>query len=139
MSAGPRGGDSPVHAKQVRRILASEGGHPADAAAGVYDEFVAQLAPLLGKLGIQALLKRSARLASGQFPALADPSVAESSAALGKALHGLEPAAAEDAAAALFGRLLSLLTTFIGERLTNQALRASWPAFDESDPKEKHR
>jgi hypothetical protein len=38
---------------------------------------------------------------------------------------------AGDSAAALFGTFFTLMTTFIGERLTTQVLRSAWPTIEE--------
>ena len=52
-------------------------------------------------------------------------------------LEGQAPAVAMEAAVALFARFFALITTFIGERLTTQALRSAWPHIDETAPREK--
>jgi hypothetical protein len=52
-------------------------------------------------------------------------------------LQAQDPAVATESAAALFGNFFTLITTFIGERLTAQLLRSAWPNFDETAPTEK--
>ena len=66
MSRGPSGccraeGDSGVNAEEC-----------AAAAWRVYEKLNARLAPLLGSAGVQALLVRSAKLASTEFAPLAE-------------------------------------------------------------------
>jgi hypothetical protein len=39
-----------------------------------------------------------------------------------------------EASAALFGAFFGLITTFIGERLTTQALRNVWPTIEATHP-----
>jgi hypothetical protein len=128
---------------RARRLLSIEGdsGTSSDAcaiAAGrVYDKLAAQLVPLLGAAGVEALFARSAKLAGAERPciaALADG--VDASTRLRACLQALAPAAASEVAALLFGTLLELIVTFIGDRLTVQALRGAWPAIDETAPRE---
>ena len=98
------------------------------AAGRVYDKLVAHLAPLLGEAGVQLMLVRSARLAE-------IPSV-ESSVSLRERLHAQDGAVATESTLALFGTFLTLLTTFVGERLTSQLLRTAWPTFEPTTPTE---
>jgi hypothetical protein len=125
---------------RARRLLASEAGSgggsegAAEAAARVYERLDAQLAPLLGRAGVRALFARSAKLAETELASLADAT--EDSAKLSARLQSLEATAAGEAAVALFGSFLELITTFIGERLTVQVLRSAWPAIEETAPRE---
>jgi hypothetical protein len=109
----------------------------AAAAGRVYDKLHLHLAPLLGSIGVQSLFVRSAKLTPDQFAALADVSILEGSTKLRE--HWRAPGSAVDAgsAAALFATFLSLLTTFIGERLVTQVLRSAWPTIEETAPREK--
>jgi hypothetical protein len=125
-------------------LLAHEGaagsGDECAAAAGrVYDQLDARLAPLLGSAGVQALLVRSARLAQDDFPFLGAAAVPEGSTKLTECLRAQDPAVAIESAAALFAYFFTLLTTFIGERLTTQALRGAWPMIEELAPRETTR
>jgi hypothetical protein len=132
--------------ERARRLLSAEGdsGASADecaaAAVRVHDKLAAQLVPLLGAAGVQALFARSAKLAGAERALLADLADGiDATTRLRAILQALEPAAARDAAAALFGTLLDLIVTFIGERLTVQALRGAWPAIAETAPRETHK
>ncbi len=135
---------SPNAAQMARaqRLLAAEGGSGggaeafAAAAGRVYDKLDAQLSPLLSAAGFQALLVRSAKLRQGEFRCLTDVGVVESSTNLCACLLALDPVAAAETAEALFGTFFALITTFIGERLTTQALRRAWPKIEESAPAE---
>ena len=60
----------------------------------------------------------------------------EGSTKLRACLQALDPAVATEAAAALFGTFLELITTFIGERLTIQVLRSAWPTIEDTAPRE---
>ena len=132
---------SPAQMERARRLLAHEGAsaaaHESATAAGrVYDKLHVHLAPLVGKAGVQALFVRSAKLAQGEFACLAEASFHENSAKLRKCLEAQDPAVARESAAALFGTFFDLLTTFIGERLTTQALRSAWPTIEAMAPEE---
>jgi len=121
---------------RVRRLLAAEGASDASAeacaaaAAAVYDKLDEQLSRLLGAAGFQALFARSAKLAQSEFACLSEVAVADGSTKLRVCLQTLNAPAAARTAEALFGTFFALLTTFIGERLTTQALRSAWPTID---------
>ncbi len=124
-------------------LLAHEGaaGSAAECAAAagrVYDKLHAHLRPLLGSAGVQALLGRSAKLTQRQFHFLEAP-IVESSTTLSESLRVQDPAVAMGAAAALFGTFFELMTTFIGERLTTQALRRAWPTIEDIAPSNPRR
>jgi len=129
----------------IKEIFSLEGGGAAgaagraDAAARVYEKLMAQLSPLLGIVGVQALLGRSARLRMADFAFLGDAAVVESADRLRQALVSLEPDAISAAAEALFGTFCALITTFIGERLTTQVLRSAWPMVEELASKESRK
>jgi hypothetical protein len=120
----------------VKRLLAAEGSSDASAeaygaaAAAVYDKLDAELSRLLGSAGFQALFARSAKLAQREFACLSEVAVAEGSTKLRACLQALDAVTAAQAAEALFGTFFALLATFIGERLTTQALRNAWPAIE---------
>src|SRR6185436_10271208 len=97
----------------------------------VYDKLHAHLAPLVGTIGVQSLFVRSAKLTPDEFAALADVSILEGSTKLREHWQTQGSAVDAEAAALLFGTFLSLLTTFIGERLVTQVLRSAWPMIDE--------
>lgn len=133
----------PAHmVERARRLLAHERGDAdgveacATAVARVYDKLHAQLSPLVGSAGVQALLARSAKLAQAERAPLTLVLLVESSTKLHDGLREHEPAVVVEAGAALFGTFFALLTNLIGERLTNQALRSAWPTFADCAPKE---
>jgi len=129
--------------ERVKRLLASErsstGGSAESAAAAgqVYKKLEAQLAPLLGRAGVQALIARSAKVSLGGLTSPAELIAAiEDPPKMSAWLQSLDPAVATETAAVLFGTFLSLVTTFIGERLTMQALRGAWPTIEETEATE---
>jgi hypothetical protein len=136
---------SAAQAERATHLLVSEGDCRstdgcAAAAGRVYDKLQARLAPLIGPAGVQALFMRSAKLAQPALASLADVAASlESSTEVRAWLKSLEPAAAIEAAAVLFGTFLELVTTFIGERLTVQVLRSAWPEIEETAPKGTHK
>jgi len=129
---------SPARLETARRLLAHEGasGGAADGAAAaagrVYDKLHAHLAPLLGGIGVQSLFVRSAKLTPGAFGGLAQVSMLDGSAKLREHLQAEGSGVDAESAAALFGTFLTLLTTFIGERLVSQVLRSAWPTMEET-------
>ena len=133
---------SPAHLERARQLLAQEaavGGadeHAPTPAGRVYDKLTAQLAPLVGDTGLQLLFVRSAKLAQREFAWFAEVSILEGSAKLRSCLGAHDPPVATESAAALFGIFFELITTFIGEQLTNQVLRRAWPTLDETVPME---
>src|SRR5207253_1438813 len=109
--------------ERARRLVAHEAG-----AGRVYDRLHEHLAHLVGEAGVDALFARSASLVQGEFAGLARSSIFERAAALRSLVHS--EALAPEPAIALFATFLSLLTTFIGERLTIQVLRSAWPTLE---------
>jgi hypothetical protein len=130
---------NPAQLERARRLLAHEGAagsadECATAAGRVFDKLHAQLAPLVGAAGVHSLFVRSARLVQGEFAFLAEVSIFEfeSSTKLRECLQAQDPAIATEAATALFGTFFALIMTFIGDRLTTQALRRAWPRIEET-------
>ncbi len=139
---------SPTQIETARRLLAyeraagSDRQHSADestAAGRVYDKLHAQLAPLIGVAGVHLLFMRSAKLAQGELAWLAEIPIVEGPTKLREFLHAQEPVVATKSAAALFGTFFTLLTTTIGERLTNRVLHSAWPTIEGAAPKETDR
>ena len=124
---------SEVQLARARGLLAHEGGADVSSAAAgkIYEKLHTHLATLLGSVGVQALIVRSAELTQRSF-AFFDASSVDDAAALRDCLQKQDPAVATDAAVVFFGTFLSLITTFIGERLTNQVLRSTWPSIVET-------
>ena len=126
----------------VKRLLAAEGASGSNskdcaAAAGrVYEKLSSRIGPLLGAAGVRALFARSATLAGRELADVTGIGSLESSTTLTAFLEELAPAIAHQVAETLFETFLSLITTFIGERLTLQALRGAWPTLEDSAPRE---
>ncbi len=115
----------------IEAKLAAEANDPTTAAARLYDKLHAHLAPLVGDAGAQLLFVRSAKLTNGEFAWIATASILDGSAALRERLQTQDPPVRTEAVAVLFGNFLTLVTTFIGERLTAQVLLRAWPTIDE--------
>lgn len=99
-------------------------------AARVFDKLERELSPLVGAAGVQALFMRSAKLCGGELAELSSGSIFSGAAKLRDRL-GQEPSRLDrEQAIALFATFLSLLTTFIGARLTRQVLRSAWPTLE---------
>lgn len=125
--------------ERARQLLAHEGAastdHCAAAAEQVYNKLDAQLALLLGSAGVQALFRRSAKLAQGELAGVAQAVSCDDAAKLRECLQALDPAVAAEAAVVLFGTFFTLVATFIGERLTTEALRSAWPTIETASRK----
>ncbi len=129
---------SPAQIERARQLLAHEGAATSGCAAAagrVFDKLHAHLDSLVGSAGVQALLVRSAQLTRSEFDFL-EVTVVASSKSLRECLQTRDPTLAAATANALFGAFFTLITSYIGERLTTQALRAAWPTLEEIAPME---
>jgi hypothetical protein len=131
---------SPEQMDRARRLLVHEApvgdAHVGSttAAVRVYDKLFAHLAPLVGVVGVQLLLVRSTKLAQGEHGWLADVTILDGAAKLRERLQ--DPPISIESAVVLFATFLTLMTTFIGERLTIEVLRTAWPTLEEKAPAE---
>jgi hypothetical protein len=125
----------------VVRVLERRARSGADAAAvaaairRAYDELAGVLAPLIGQVGVDALVARALHLTRRDYPSdqAADEQAAEQFAQVSLWLEQKDPTLATDAAAAMLARFAALLTTLIGEPLTTRYLRKAWPdAFSDT-------
>jgi hypothetical protein len=120
-----------------RSILARDAGTDAEAAdvAGAAwrtcERLARHLTPLIGESGFATVYARSLDVAQRQFPQLESVRAAEPSEGAFDPLHRFlahqPPAAATEAAVALFSTLAELLTSLIGEQLTLGLLHEAWP------------
>ena len=98
-----------------------------------YDELAEVAAPLIGRGGVEALMSRAVHLARRDYPSLGpdrpnSPQDEENSfAEVARCLERSEAGLAADAAAAVFARLVDLLATLIGDRMTASLLYKAWP------------
>jgi hypothetical protein len=119
------------------RVLMHRAGPDADAAAvaaaerRAYDELVPVLAPLIGRVGIDALAARALHLAQQEYPWLANTRDSEQSERLFShvsfSLEQQDPALATEAAAAVLATFTGLLVRLIGEPLAARLIRQAWP------------
>jgi hypothetical protein len=130
------------------RVLRQRAGPGADAAAvaaatrRAYDELARVLAPLIGRIGIDALATRAAHLAQREYPWLADAGDLERAEGpvthVSVALEQQDPALASEAAAAVLATFTRLLATLIGEQLAAGLMRQAWPdGFSDASPEER--
>jgi hypothetical protein len=133
---------TPAHVEAAKQLLAhaeaGRGGEDAAVAAGrVLERLSRRLAPLIGEAGMRALLARAVKIVEPEFPcfggitigteATASPTMAAEQ--LVACLSALQPALVAEASAALYGTLLALLTSLIGENLVSQVLQSAFPAI----------
>jgi hypothetical protein len=92
----------------------------------------AQLAPVIGDNGVEAIFKRSLHLTSVVFPWLAIPDremdIDSLPERIGALLAGREPVAATQASSSLMITFTELLATLIGHSLTKRLLDPVWVA-----------
>lgn len=120
----------------IRRTLmhyagdALEASVVAEATLCILQQIAAQLTPVIGPRGIDALFRHSLHLTRTFLPWLAQSEVSEDStvllASLKAGLADLEPKAAIEASHALLMTFTKLLTSLIGKSLTNRLLSLVW-------------
>lgn len=121
----------------ARELLRHEAGAhtgPAATAAGLESAWLrlsAELEPLVGKGGADALVARAVNLARREFPFLAavrpTPGAPGDLAALRESLATQDGARADAAAVAVLESLLGLLIGLLGEELGLWPVRVIWP------------
>ena len=98
-----------------------------------YEDLSEVAAPLIGRVGIEALMSRAVHLARRKYPWLGSnrsdsPQHEENAfAEVARCLEQAEAGIAADAAAELFARSAALLATLIGNGLTASLLYKAWP------------
>ena len=126
----------PALRQLARTVLAqqSQSEGTAGLAAAVrraYDELVQVSTPLIGQVGVDALLARALHLAQQEHPWLSEAAESDSAnepfARIIASVSRQDPAVATEGTAALFAAFAGLLVTFIGEALTTNLLRKAWP------------
>lgn len=128
------------------RVLAehsgSDGGGEGLAAAGrrAYNDLARVSTPLIGQVGVDALMRRALHLAGREHTWLVDSPRGDRGEPFADVLIGLEHqelAVATEGAAAVFATFAGLLVTFIGESVTMHLLRQAWPgAFSDASTEE---
>jgi hypothetical protein len=130
----------------IRRTLAQRAGGDADAnavakaAISTWHEASARLSPVIGGQGIDVLLRRSLHVAGKTFPALPEPTHEARNnvllANLQMRLAACETALAVEASNALLVTFTELMSSLIGESLTEHLLAPIWaPSLPASDQK----
>jgi len=126
------------HFAAIRLTLVRRAGESPDAGAvaqavlDIWHGMAAQLAPVIGARGVEVLFTRAQHLTSVAFPLLASAEehgdMATILASLRLALERQDSAVAAEAGCALLGTFLDILTTLIGEPLTERLLGPVWEA-----------
>ena len=128
----PTTAGTPSPREAFRNTLARRVGHPPDARAvaeaslAIWHRIAAELAPVIGVRGMDALFGRALHLASREFPWLGQPLVDElrtdpMASGCGR-LQVRDGTAALEAAAALLATFTDLLATLIGNTLCERLL-----------------
>jgi hypothetical protein len=101
-----------------------------------YDRLLRCAGPIIGNNGVRAILARSLKLAAANHPALRPVLLVDGWAAdPAKALRECPQAdddTARAGAIAVLAIFLSLLSHFIGERLTTQIIETAWKPSEET-------
>jgi hypothetical protein len=128
-------------------VLTRRAGPDADAAAlaaavrRASDELARALAPLMGRLGIEAIAGRAVHLVQREYPWLAAARDSEQAEELfgqiSLSLAQQDSAVAADAAAAVLATFTGLVVRLIGEPLAIRLMRQAWPdAFSDAGAEE---
>jgi hypothetical protein len=138
----------PMEFRQLaRRIMTEE--HPpghtsqdvAASAVRIYATWLTSLSAILGETGSSALFRRSLRLTEVTFPlfsAVRDAHMNSVLSAVNTCLQAQDANVAHEAAMELLAIHLELLTTLIGQRLTEQLVRDTWPDLSIPTREERH-
>jgi hypothetical protein len=102
----------------------------AASAVRVYTRLLTCLSAIVGEAGGIGLFRRSLRLTEATFPfysAVRDATSDTLLSAVGRCLQAQHAEMAFEASVELLAIYIEMLTTFIGQRLTEQLLRETWP------------
>jgi len=116
-------------------VLTSRAGHGTDVstvaatASAAYEDLAAILVPLIGQMGLDAIIARALQLTQQEYPAVSagDTDQHGAFAQVNVWLKQQDARIATDAAATMFSMVGGLLIAFIGEPLTMRLLRRAWP------------
>jgi len=127
---------SELYREAIRRALMCRAGTPPDASVvaeatlNIWQQMVAWLAPVIGARGVEVLFSRSLHLMSSAFPWLVIAGDHGNNVALLASLKArLADSETNDAIEASYTLLVTfteLLSTLIGESLTERLLRPVW-------------
>ena len=129
--------DRDLYHEAIRTTLAqrakdlSDAGAIAKATSDTWNQMAAQLVPVIGTHGVEALFKRSVHLTGATFPWLASSAKemddsASLPARVTMRLAGSEPDTAAQASYSLLVTFTELLATMIGHSLTKRLLAPVW-------------
>lgn len=123
--------------QEILRMLMRQAGPGADAGAVAtalrrsFDQLAHVLTPLIGRLGVDALIARAVHLVQRESAWLEVTVDGESADGplhrISRSLESEEPAVGIEAATAVLATFTGLLVTMIGEPLTARLLRQAWP------------
>jgi hypothetical protein len=111
----------------------------ASAIGAMWADVESALQPVLGRRGVAALFKRTLHLTATRYPWLAalKPGGADTAvdlAELTELLARQSPAAVAEVGGGLFALFRELLTTLIGDRLSERLLQAAWSTSSRAPP-----
>jgi hypothetical protein len=111
----------------------------ADAIGAMWADIEVALQPVLGRRGVAALYKRTLHLTATRHPWLAALKAGDADSAvdlieLTELLAQQSPAAVAEAGCTLFTLFRDVLTTLIGDRLSERLLQAAWSTSSRAAP-----
>jgi len=111
----------------------------ADAIGAMWADIEGALQPVLGRRGVAALFKRTLHLTATRHPWLAALKAGDADSAvdlveLTELFAQQSPAAVAEAGCTLFTLFRDLLTTLIGDRLSERLLQAAWSTSSRAAP-----
>jgi hypothetical protein len=138
---------SPALQQVISQLLAHKDSPSQDSdeltalAARVYEQFSYRLTPLIGEIGVQSIMARSAKLMQAEFAFLTESANDRSDngvpSQIWEALKGQEPAMVKTTTVALLTTFAGLLMNLIGERLAWRLLFDLSPEAFSSGPKQE--
>ena len=136
-----------IYRKEIRRTLAHRAGDSPDAGViaeatlNTWCQMFARLSPVIGTRGTDVLFDRTLHLTITAYPWLAMAGDQRDSdsllASLKTCLAGREPDAATEASYTILTTFVELLTTLIGESLTERLLSPVWAPPTQTSEQER--
>ena len=138
--------NNPLYGEPIRRTLTHHAGDSPDSRAVaeatliIWNLVSNRLAPVIGTKGVDVLFRRSLHLAAAVFPLFSIPGAQADNTSLFENIKGRladqKIAAAMEAGCTLLITLTELLTTLIGESLTERLLGTVWVSPSHSSKQE---
>jgi hypothetical protein len=118
--------------QMMKKIIMQRPDAIEDASIQLWEQLIAQLAPIIGDLGFHSLFLRSVHLTAEKFPWIELNQIRQRTdtllANLKSDLKSRDTELACEASAFLLATFINILASLIGELLTDSILRSAWGA-----------